>query len=132
MAGRSRPNGEGTRGPTTAPQRGAEHERQGPFQRTDRHPHLFDGELLEEIGGVVSDTDSRRPVLDFRADGLPACTEFPISVSFVPKVFRSQSFFTLSKPTSRTTFICSLLSAGGCEGGGAAGGGGGAGGIGAA
>ena len=65
MAGRSRPNGEGTRGPTTAPQRGAEHERQGPFQRTDRHPHLFDGELLEEIGGVVSDTDSRRPVLDF-------------------------------------------------------------------
>ena len=52
-------NGEGTRGPTTAPQRGAEHERQGPFQRTDRHPYLFDGELLEENGGVVSDTDSR-------------------------------------------------------------------------
>lgn len=52
VAGRNRPNGDGTRGQSTFAAKGSEHERQGPMLASNRHPYILDQELLQEHGGV--------------------------------------------------------------------------------
>ena len=53
VAGRNRPNGDGTRGQTVVPANGSEHERQGPLLASNRHPYILDNDLLEEHGGLA-------------------------------------------------------------------------------
>jgi hypothetical protein len=52
VAGRNRPNGDGTRGQSIVPAKGSDHERQGPMLASTRHPYILDQDLLQEHGGV--------------------------------------------------------------------------------
>lgn len=52
VAGRNRPNGDGTRGQSVVAAKGSDHERHGPMLASNRHPYVLDQELLQEHGGV--------------------------------------------------------------------------------
>ena len=58
VAGRNKPNGDGTRGQSVVAAKGSEHERQGPMLASSRHPYVLDEALLEEHGGVEAAKES--------------------------------------------------------------------------
>ena len=57
VAGRNRPNGDGTRGQSIVAAKGSDHELQGPMLVSNRYPYLLDQELLQEHGGVQAATE---------------------------------------------------------------------------